>query len=98
MAYLCGKLDAIPEGEGTLLDNTVVLWINELGRGNSHSRNNIPIVMAGSAGGYFRTGRFLQYDETPHNNLLVSLLNAFGISDTTFGNPQYCTGPLAELT
>lgn len=97
MAYLCGTLDAIPEGEGTLLDNTVVVWMNELGRGNSHSSRDIPIVMAGSAGGHFRTGRFLQYQDTPHNNLLVSLLRAFGIDEDTFGNPQFCTGPLAEL-
>ncbi len=46
-AYLLNKLSQIPEGEGTLLDNTVVLWCNELGRGNSHTRKKIPWVMAG---------------------------------------------------
>lgn len=97
-AYLLGKMKEIPEGEGTMLDNTVVLWCNELGKGNSHTRMNAPFVIAGSGGGYFRTGRFLKFDGTvPHNNLLVSCLNAMGLPDTTFGNPAYCSGPLAGL-
>ena len=97
-AYLCEQMKAIPEGDGTMLDNTVIVWCNELGKGNSHTRNNVPYVMAGSGGGHFRTGRFLQYNDDPHNNLLVSLCNAMGVQTNTFGNPAYCTGPLAGLT
>ena len=98
LAYLLGKLDAIPEGEGTLLDNTVVLWCNELGRGNSHTRKKIPWVLAGSAGGHFKTGRYLQFEDgTPHNKLHVSLQNAFGIDSDSFGNTQFGTGPLPGL-
>jgi hypothetical protein len=97
-AYLIGKLKAIPDGTGTLLDNTVVLWCNELGKGNSHTRNDAPYVLAGRAGGALQTGRFLSYTgTTPHNNLLVSLINAMGIPATTFGKPEWCTGPLARL-
>ena len=57
----------------------------------------MPFLIAGDAGGAFRTGRYLKYDGVPHNNLLVSLLNAYGIADATFGNPDYCTGALPGL-
>jgi hypothetical protein len=100
MAYLIAAMKKIPEGSGTMLDNTVIVWGNELGVGNSHTRRDVPFVMAGGAGGYFKTGRYLKYPSgTKHNNLLVSLCNAMGLSDIkTFGNPAYCTGPLARLT
>lgn len=96
-AYLISRLKAVPEGSGTMLDNTLVVWGNELGRGNSHTRNNIPFVLAGGAGGALQTGRYLQYDDVPHNNLHVSLLNKMGVDTQSFGNPAYCTGPLAGL-
>lgn len=97
-AYLIAALKAVPEGTGTLLDSTLVVWINELSKGNTHSHNNVPIVMAGDCGGYFRKGRFLQYSgKVFHNNLLVSFLNAMGVPATSFGNPAYCTGPLSGL-
>lgn len=96
-AYLLDRLKAVPEGDGTMLDNTVVVWGNELGRGNSHTRNNIPFVLAGRAGGALQTGRYLKFDDVPHNNLHVSLLNMMGVDTNTFGNPAYCTGPLSGL-
>jgi hypothetical protein len=97
-AYLVEQLDSIPEGEGTLLDNTVVLWCNELGKGNSHTRNNAPYVLAGGAGGYFQTGRYLKYDgNVPHNNLLLSLVQSMGLDDQSFGLPEWCQGPLSGL-
>jgi hypothetical protein len=100
VAYMLGKLSTTLESDGsTMLDNTVLLWGNELGVGNTHSYKNIPWMLAGGAGGYFKTGRFLQYPDLPHNNLLVSICNAMGFSDvTTFGIPGVCTGPLAGLT
>lgn len=98
LAYLLGKLDSIQEGEGTMLDNTVVLLGSEITRGNTHSNIDSPFIMAGSGGGYFKTGRYLSFDGTvPHNNLLVSIMNAMGLPGETFGNPAYCTGPLVEL-
>ncbi len=91
-------MKAIPEGNGTMLDNTAVVWVNELGKGNSHTRNDMPFIIGGSCGGYFNTGRYLNYSDDPHNNLLVSLANAMGVQTNTFGNPNYCTGPLSGLT
>ena len=97
-AYLLGKLDSIPEGDGTMLDNTVILWGNELSDGDRHNLRDHKWVVAGSAGGYFRTGRYIQTGDVPHQNLLVSLANAMGVPIDRFGHPDHCTGPLAGLT
>ena len=97
-AYLVGQLKSIPEGNGTLLDNTVILWGNELADGDRHTRNDMPFVLAGNAGGYFKTGRHLKYNGDHHNNLLVSIANAMGVPITTFGNREYSDGPLPNLT
>lgn len=99
-AALIGKLKAIPEGDGTMLDNSLLLWCNELAKGNVHRHTDAPYVLAGRAGGGLKTGRFLSFGgdaSVPHNNLLVSLLNALGLPDTTFGKPEWCQGPLSGL-
>jgi Protein of unknown function (DUF1552) len=97
-ANLITKLKSYPEGDGTLFDRCLLFWCNELGKGNIHSRNDAPYVLAGSAGGALKTGRLLQYPgDVPHNNLLVSLLQIMGLPDTTFGKPEWCTGPLSGL-
>jgi Protein of unknown function (DUF1552) len=97
-AELISKLKAIPEGDGSVFDNTLLVWCNELAKGNSHSRKDAPYVLAGSAGGVLQTARFLRYDgDYPHNDLLVSLLQIMGLPDTTFGNPDWCNGPLTGL-
>jgi len=97
--YLLDRLDAVQEvGGGTMLDSSVVLWGNELGVGNVHSYTNIPWVLAGATN-YFKSGRYIQYTNQPHNNLLVSICHAMGMSDmTTFGIPELCTGELSGLT
>jgi len=90
------RLSQIPEGSGTVLDNTLVLWGNEVSEGNTHSHQSIPFLMAGG-GWYFRTGRSLQYSNTSHNDLLVSVLNAMGTPAATFGQADLCDGPLSGL-
>jgi hypothetical protein len=102
-AYLLGKLAAVPEGAGTLLDNTAVLWCIEVGKGNNHAHRDLPFLLAGSCGGRLRTGRFVDYmangaSGRPHNDLLISLAQAMGTNDTTFGDPAHVTGPLPGLT
>jgi hypothetical protein len=97
-AYLLAKLDAIPEGDGTLLDNTAILWGTDVAVGNAHSDAPMPFIVAGGAQKALRTGRYLTFPQgTPHNNLLVSMLNAMNIDTRTFGNPEACSGPLAGL-
>lgn len=100
VAYLLDKLAATNDVDGgSLLDNTILLWGNELGAGNTHTYKNIPWLLAGGTAGYFKMGRYLQFKDQPHNNLLVSLCNAMGLADvTTFGIPGVCTGPLPGMT
>lgn len=99
LGYLLGKLASIQETDGTrLLDSTLLLWSNELGKGNTHSRQLAPYVLAGKAGGALRTGRFLSYTgDLQHNNLLVSVLQAMDVPVAKFGKEDWCTGALAGL-
>ncbi len=96
--YLIEAMKKIPEGSGTMLDNTLILWCNELSRGNAHSHPDMPFVLAGHAGGALAGGQFLKFSGTvSHNNLLVSCLNLMDVPATTFGNPAYCTGRLTGV-
>ena len=91
------QLDAVQESNGTLLDNSLVLAVSEIQMPETHGQTNMPFILAGKAGGALETQRWLQVPSQPHNNLLVSILNVFGLPDTTFGHPDYCTGPLTGL-
>jgi hypothetical protein len=100
LAYLLQRLKGTQEsdGSGSLLDNTLVVWTNELGQGNSHTLDNIPFVMVGGGLG-FQMGRSLQYSNVYHNRLLMSLANGFGHRLDKFGNPNFCgEGLLPNLT
>jgi len=100
LAYLAKRLAETPEpgGNGTLLDNTLLVWTNELGKGNSHTLDNIPFVLVGG-GLDFRLGRSLKLKGVPHNRLLLSLAHGMGHAIDTFGNPNFCgDGPLTGLT
>ena len=100
LAALIAKLKAIPEGDGTVLDNTIILVCNELAKGNTHSRADASYLLAGRGGGALETGRFLAYDPTlqiPHNGLLISLLNAMDVPDKQFGKSDWSNGPLSGL-
>jgi hypothetical protein len=100
LRYLVQKLADTPEpgGEGTMLDNTTVVWTNELGKGNSHTHNDIPFMLVGNGLG-FRMGRSLKYDRVPHNRLLLALAHAVGHHLETFGNPKLSEGGvLPDLT
>jgi hypothetical protein len=98
VAYLLDALKAVPEGDGTMLDNTLVVWGNELADGWTHSQRPIPLVLAGRAGGALQTGRYIDYGQARHNGLLVSLCNLMGLHEvTSFGSLDDGSGPLAGL-
>jgi hypothetical protein len=100
LAYLAQRLAETPEpgGGGSLLDNTLLIWTNELGKGNSHTLDNIPFVLVGNGLG-FHMGRSLKCGGVPHNRLLLSLAHGMGHHIEKFGNPDYCgDGPLTGLT
>ena len=97
LAYLAKRLAATPEpgGQGSLLDNTLILWTNELGKGNSHTLDNIPFVLVGN-GLDFKMGRSLKLPKVPHNRLHMALAHAFDHPIKTFGDPRFCgAGPLS---
>jgi len=90
VAELVGKLAAVQEGSGTVLDNTVILVSNDMMEGASHYVGSIPYVMIGSAGGVFKTGRLVTFPSSqPNNKLLTTILHAFGIASTGVGPANY---------
>ncbi len=100
MKYLVDQLAATPEpgGLGTLLDNTTIIWGNELGKGNSHTLDNIPFLVVGG-GLNFRMGRSLRFKNLPHNRFLMSIAHGMGHHVKEFGLSNFCKdGVLGELT
>jgi hypothetical protein len=95
VAYLVERLKAIPEGDGSLYDRTIILWTNELGDPAGHQPWNVPFVLAGG-GGTYRRGRLLTFpgsggargETNAHNRLLTSLANQFGANVPVFGDPD----------
>ncbi len=99
-AYLLEQMDAVDMGGHTLLDESVVFFGSELAQPPTHDKSTMPFLLAGGGAG-MRAGRYLDLTGLPdrsHNNLLVALLNLFGDERTTFGDEDYCTGPLSGLT
>ena len=97
VARVATALDAIPEGNGTMLDNTLVVWANEFGRGN-HSLENVPIVLIGGAGGAIPAGgRVIDRGRQVFNRLGCTLLNACGVPADGFGDQPTC-GVFVGLT
>jgi len=95
-AYLIDKLKAIPEGDGTLLDNCMIAYGSALADSNRHTHHDLPLVVAGKGGGTIRSGRHVRYPrETPLTNLWLSMLERFGTRAETLGDS---TGLLPGLS
>lgn len=95
-AYFLQKLKSIPEGEGTLLDNCMIVYGSGLGDGNRHNHDNLPVLVAGRGGGSIRSGRHVQFErETPMTNLFLSLLDRVGAPTERLGDS---TGLLGQLS
>jgi len=95
-AYLLAQMDSIQEGNGTLLDNSLVVWGRELGS-TAHRMERVPLIMAGKAGGSLVSGRFLSADEEDHVKLLVAIGQLMGVEINSVGNRIPDSGPLAGL-
>ncbi len=94
LAYLAKRLSETPEptGEGSMLDHTLIVWTNELGKGNSHTLDNIPLVLIGGGAG-FQMGRALKFDKVAHNRLWLTIAHALGHTELkTFGKTELCEG------
>lgn len=93
---ILARLDSFPEGEGTLLDHTLVLFCSENTNG-WHQHHRHPFILAGGLGGYFRQGELLHFDRASHTDLLISLAEAFGVQELNIGNPDFANGPLPGI-
>ncbi len=94
-AYMLEKMGGIKEGDGTLLDNSMVMLASGMRDGNAHSPYDLPILLAGKGGGTLATGRHLVYeDKTPLCNLYHGMLNRMGVPTVQFGDS---TGELAGI-
>jgi len=93
LRYLLDKLSSTPEpgDAGTLLDHTLVIWTNELGKGNNHTLDNIPFVAVGGGFG-FEMGRSVKLDKVAYNRFHLALAHGVGHSLETFGKPTLCEG------
>ncbi len=96
LSYLLQRLKSIPEGEGTLLDHSMICYGSAISDGDRHNNENLPIVLAGGGGGTLDTGRHVRYDtETPMCNLFMSMLDRTEASVPFIGDS---TGRLPWLT
>jgi hypothetical protein len=98
VAQILGGLDDLIENGSHAIDRSFLMWGSDVSRGNVHSHDDMPFMMAGGAAG-FRMGRYVRY-ATPqyHNDLLTSILRGFGGTQTTIGDPAYNRGNMANLT
>jgi hypothetical protein len=90
-AYLAARLDAMPEGEGTVLDNTCLLFTNSLFSGTKHDASKVPVLLAGGLGGAIRTGRVLDYTDKGDDrrklcSLYLGIMDRMGVKLDQFGD------------
>jgi len=91
LAYLAGKLQAMPEGESTVLDNTCILWLSSMFSGSVHDNSKLPLLTIGGLGGTLETGRVLNYRDKGDDNrkvcsLYLSLMDKMGVKLDHFGD------------
>jgi len=87
LAYTLGKLKSVKEGDGTLLDHCLIAYGSGNSDGNAHNHDNLPLLLAGTGGGAFKTGRHVRFaKETPLNNLWLALLQRVGVKLQSLGD------------
>ncbi len=97
-AWLLNKLKSTPDGDGSLLDHTMVTYGSGFSDGNAHDHGNLPIVLAGRANGQLKPGRHVRYPaETPMTNLFTAMLDRMGVPVESFGDSNGKLGYLTDL-
>ncbi len=95
-AYLVEKMKSTPDGDGTLLDHSMILYGSSISDGNAHTHHDLPLVLVGGAAGQIKGGRHIRYaPETPMNNLLLTVLDRAGVPAETLGD---ATGKIDQLS
>lgn len=96
LAYLIDRMKNTPDGDGTLLDHSMILYGSSISDGNRHTHTNLPLTLIGGASGKLKGGRHIKYaEETPMNNLLLSMLEKAGVETDKLGDS---TGKLEHLS
>jgi len=93
LAYLAGRLDAMPEGEGTVLDNSCLMFISSMWSGSKHDSTKVPVLLAGGLGGTLETGRVLDYTDKGDDNrklcsMYLSIMDRMGVKLPRFGDAE----------
>jgi len=95
-AYFLGKLKSVKDGDGTLLDHTMVLYGSGIADGNRHTHHDLPILLAGRGAKNFKLGRHVRYaQDTPLANLFLAMLDRMGVETEKLGDSN---GTLAHLS
>ena len=95
-AYLVEKMKSTPDGDGSLLDHSMLLYGSSISDGNAHTHHDLPLALVGGAAGQIKGGRHIRYaPETPMNNLLLTMLDKAGVRAETLGD---ATGEINQLS
>src|SRR5262249_15401879 len=95
LAYILEKMQSIKEADGTLLDNSMIVYGGGISDGDRHNHDDLPVIVVGKGGGTIHTGKHVRYAaNTPMNNLYLSLLDRMGVHAETLGDS---TGRLQQL-
>src|SRR5262249_45269966 len=95
LAYFLGKLRSTPDGDGSLLDHSLIIYGSGLSNGNHHGHRNLPTLLGGGGAGQLKGGRHIVCaEDTPQSNLLVTLLDKMGVKTDRIGD---ATGRLSEI-
>jgi hypothetical protein len=87
LAYFIGKLAATPDGDGSLLDHSMILYGSSMSNGNQHDHGPLPIVLVGGASGRLQGNRHIvAAAQTPMSNLLLGMLDKVGVDQASFGD------------
>jgi len=91
IAYLAAKLDSMPEGNGSVLDNSCLMWLSNMWAGRKHDNKRLPLVLVGGLGGTLETGRTLNYLEESEDkrkmcSLFLSIMDRMGVKQERFGD------------
>ncbi len=97
LARLIEQLASVPEGNGTLLDNTIIFVGSDLANGGWHNHTDMPFIIAGGHSGGISGGRSLKFSSTPHNKILVSIAQFMGLNVNSFGNQDASPSVLPGL-
>ncbi len=97
-AYFLDRMQAAPDGDGTLLDHSMILYGSGLADGNRHTHNDLPVVLAGGGNGRLKPGRHIRYaGETPMTNLFLSMLDRLEIRPESIGDSNGRLEQLSEI-